>query len=151
MRALPPLLVACSISIVACNPFAMWGNATSRRGAAEAATARFHVMLDSAEYETIWNEADPELRNTSQHDDAIALFRMVNRRFGPMEGMKLVGWNVNYSTSNGTLVRLQYRTGFARDSATETFVWRLRGDQPTLLNYNINSPALLRAMVEEKD
>jgi hypothetical protein len=48
------------------------------------------------------------------------------------------------------LVRLIYRTTFSKNSATESFTWRIRHGKPALLNYNINSPALLRA-VDEKN
>jgi len=147
MRVLAVSVLAAAV--VGCNPFAMWGNATTKRDVAEKATARFHAMIDSAQFEAIWNEADLDLQNSGPQEDAIALFRMVNRRFGQVQGTDLKSWNVNFSTSEGTLVRLVYRTGFARDSATETFVWRIRDNKPALLNYNINSPALLRAMVEK--
>ena len=131
------------LTVAACNPFAFWGNATAQRDVAEQATARFHTMLDSTNYQAIWSEADPEFRNAGPQKDAIALFRMINRRFGTVQDTKLVTWNVNFSTGSGTLVRLVYRTSFSRDSATETFNWRIRDDKPALIGYNINAPALL--------
>jgi len=45
---------------------------------------------------------------------------------------------------------LVYYTTFSKDKATETFTWRIRNGKPALLGYNINSPALLRAMVDDK-
>jgi hypothetical protein len=145
------LLLAGSLSIVACNPFVIWGNATAQRDVAEKATARFHAMIDSAQYEAIWVEADPDLRGSGSAQDATAVFRMANRRFGQAQITVLSSWNVNFSTNRGSLVTLVYSTHFTRDSATETFRWRIHDGKAALLSYNINSPALLRAMLDEKD
>jgi hypothetical protein len=147
MRALAVALLAAA---VACNPFALWGNATAQRDAAQKATERFHLQLDLSQFDSIYQQADPEFRNAGVEKDANALWRMVQRRFGSLQSDTLLTWNVNFTTSNGTVVRLVYRTTFAKENATETFTWRIRDSKPALLGYNINSPALLRAMVEEK-
>lgn len=148
MRALAVVLLAAT---VACNPFAMWGNATAQRDAAKKATERFHLQLDLSQFDSIYQEADPDFRSAGQEKDANALWRMVQRRFGSLQSDTLVTWNVNFTTGAGTLVRLVYRTTFSKDSATETFTWRIRDGKPALLGYNINSPSLLRAMVDEKN
>lgn len=147
MRVLAVALLAAAI---ACNPFAMWGNATAQRDIAEKATERFHLQLDLGQFDSIYQQADPQFRTAGLQKDANALWRMVQRRFGSLQSDTLINWNVNYTTTNGTVVRLVYRTTFAKDNATETFTWRIRDGKPALLSYNINSPALLRAMVDEK-
>lgn len=147
MRALAVALLAAAIG---CNPFAMWGNATAQRDAAEKATERFHLQLDLSQFDSIYQEADIEFRNAAPEKDANGLWRMVQRRFGSLQSDTLMNWNVNFTTNNGTVVRLVYYTTFAKDKATETFTWRIRDGKPALVGYNINSPTLLRAMVEEK-
>ncbi|HLZ46937.1 MAG TPA: hypothetical protein VKQ05_14770 [Gemmatimonadales bacterium] len=147
MRALAVSLVAA----LACNPFAFWTNATTQRDAAQQATERFHLQLDLSQFDSIYQQADPEFRNAGSEKDANGLWRMVQRRFGTLQSDTLLTWNVSFTTSNGTVVRLVYRTTFAIDKATETFTWRIRDGKPALLGYNINSPALLRAMVDEKN
>lgn len=148
MRALAVALLA---AVVACNPFAFWGEAVRQKAAAETETEHFRRELDSTRFAAIYQEADPEFRKAISEKDADGLWRMVQRRFGQFQGAQLVNWNVSVTTQNGTVVRLVYRTGYAQDSATETFSWRMRDGQPALLGYNINSPALLRAMVDEKN
>ncbi len=147
MRALAVALLAAA---VACNPFAFWGDATAQRGAAEAATERFHLKLDLGQFDSIYQEADPDFRKAGAEKDANVLWRMVQRRFGTLQSDSLLNWNVSVTTNNGTVVRLVYYTTFSKEKATETFTWRIRDGKPALLGYNINSPALLRAMVDEK-
>ena len=147
MRALAVALLALAI---ACNPLAFWGDATAQRGAAETATERFHLKLDLGQFDSIYQEADPEFRKAGSEKDVNALWRMVQRRFGSLQSDSLLVWNVSVTTNTGTVVRLVYYTTFSKDKATETFTWRIRDGKPALLGYNINSPALLRAMVDEK-
>jgi hypothetical protein len=40
-------------------------------------------------------------------------------------------------------VTLTYETTFVGGKATEQFLWRVRDDRAALLNYNINSTALV--------
>ncbi len=148
MRALAVALLA---GAIACNPFAIWGHATAQRDAAEKATERFHLKLDLNQFDSIYQEADVEFRNAGSEKDADGLWRMIQRKFGSLQSDTLLNWNVNFTTNHGTLVRLVYRTTFSKDSATESFTWRIRDGKPALLNYNINSPSLLRALVDEKN
>lgn len=145
------LAVGLFTTAIGCNPFAMWGQASAHKDLSEQATERFHAQLDSAQFEAIYGEADQDFRSTVTERDANALWRMVQRRFGPVQGTALANWHVSFTTGGGTQVRLIYRTAFAQDSAVETITWRIRDGTPRLLGYNINSPALLRAMVDEKD
>ena len=147
MRALAVALLAAA---TACNPLAFWGDATAKRGAAETATDRFHLKLDLGQFDSIYQAVDPEFRNATSEKDANALWRMVQRRFGSLQSDSLVTWNVSVTTNSGTIVRLVYYTTFSKDKGTEIFTWRIRDGKPALLGYNINSPALQRALVDEK-
>ncbi len=147
MRALAVALLAAAI---ACNPFAFWGDATAQRGLAEQATDRFHLKLDLSQFDSIYQGVDPEFRNVTPEKDANALWRMVQRRFGSLQTDSLLTWNVSVTTNNGTIVRLIYYTTFSKDKGTEIFTWRIRGGKPALLGYNINSPALQQALVDDK-
>ena len=147
MRALAVALLAAA---TACNPLAFWGDATAKRGAAETATDRFHLKLDLGQFDSIYQAVDPEFRNATSEKDANALWRMVQRRFGSLQSDSLVTWNVSVTTNNGTIVRLVYYTTFSKDEGTEIFTWRIHNGKPALLGYNINSPALQRALLDEK-
>ena len=147
MRALAVALLAAT---TACNPLAFWGDATAKRGAAETATDRFHLKLDLGQFDSIYQAVDPEFRNATSEKDANALWRMVQRRFGSLQSDSLVNWNVSVTTNSGTIVRLVYYTTFSKDKGTEIFTWRIHDGKPALLGYNINSPALQRALVDEK-
>jgi len=145
------LLVTGLVVVAACNPFTFWGEAKAQKDVADKATAHFHQLLDAARYDSIYNQADPDFRESVSEKDVNALWRTVQRRLGPVQGTTLASWNVNMSTGGGTQVRLIYRTAFAKDSATETFTWRIRDGKPGLLGYNVNSAALLRALADEKN
>jgi len=147
MRA---LAVALLVAAIACNPFAFWGDATAQRDAAKTATERFHLKLDLGQFDSIYQQADPDFRKAGAEKEANALWRMVQRRFGSLQSDSLLNWNVSVTTNNGTVVRLVYYTTFSKAKGTETFTWRLRNGKPALLGYNINSPALLRPMLDEK-
>jgi len=144
------LALTATIGATACNPGAMLGRASAQKERAEHATARFRAQLDSAQFDAIYRETDEDFRKAVTKGGADSLWTMVRRRFGAVRGAQLTGWNVSITTQGGTQVRLVYQTAFVKDSAVETFTWRIRGEQPGLLGYNINSPALLRAMAEEK-
>ena len=135
---------------LACNPFTFWGDATAQRDAAETATERFHLKLDLNQFDSIYQATDPDFRHASPKKDTDVLWRMVQTRFGSLQSDTLLGWNVNFTPANGTVVNLVYRTTFSKNIATETFTWRIRNGKAALLGYNINSPALLRAMMDEK-
>jgi len=69
-------------------------------------------------------------------------FGAIHRKLGDAGEWSLQGWNVNVTTS-GTIVRLECKTKFARGEATESFVWRVRGESASLMGYHINSVALI--------
>ncbi len=107
-----------------------------------AAVAKFHQQLDAEQYDQIYAEADPALRQASTHRDFIALMSAVHRKLGKIQDATGESFNVNWGTS-GTQVRMSYKTKFAGGDAEETFVWHVVADRPLLLNYNINSNALI--------
>jgi len=107
-----------------------------------AAVAKFHQQLDAEQYDQIYVEADPALRQASPQREFLALMGAIHRKLGKIQDATGQSFNVNWTTS-GTQVRMTYKTKFAGGDADETFVWHVVAEKPLLLNYNINSNALI--------
>jgi hypothetical protein len=109
---------------------------------AEEAVARFHAMLDAAQFEAIYAESADDLKQVATQEKLIDLLEAVHRKLGPMKSSVKQTWNVNYHTS-GTFITLIYATIFQGGDAHEQFVYRLQGADAKLAGYHINSDALL--------
>jgi hypothetical protein len=109
---------------------------------ADAAVARFHQLLDSQDYVTIYGQADQKLRDTTKQDDFVALMAAVHKKLGRVGNAARKGFFVNYNTS-GSQMRVNYDTKFGEGNAEEQFLWSKKGDNLVLLGYHINSNALI--------
>lgn len=109
---------------------------------ARKAVVHFHQQLDQEKYADMYAEAAPELREATKQRDFLALMSAVHRKLGVVQDATQTQFNVNWTTS-GTRVHLNYQTKFAAGNATETFTWKIGGDHPSLVGYNINSNALI--------
>ena len=126
----------------ACFAISACGDMAKNIALGRAAVAKFHQQLDAEQYDQIYAEADPALRQASARRDFVALMSAIHRKLGKTQDATGESFNVNWSTS-GTQVRMSYKTKFAGGDAEETFVWHVVADRPVLLNYNINSNALI--------
>ena len=109
---------------------------------ARKAVAHFHKQLDQEKYADMYAEAAPELRQATKQEDFLALMSAVHRKLGVVQDATQTQFNVNWTTS-GTRVHLNYQTKFADGNATEAFTWKIGGDRPSLIGYNVNSNALI--------
>ena len=109
---------------------------------AEREILRFHEMLSGGLFEELYDGSSRELKQATSKDDFVALLDAVNRKLGQVRSASKLSRNVNYHTS-GTFVTLMYETVFAEGEGTETFIYRLNGDEALLAGYRINSTDLI--------
>jgi hypothetical protein len=109
---------------------------------AEEAVARFHTMLDAAQFAAIYADAADELKKVTTQDKLTALLEAVHRKLGTVKSSMRQTWNVNYHTS-GTFITLTYATSYEGGDASEQFIYRLQGADARLAGYHINSEALV--------
>jgi hypothetical protein len=110
--------------------------------AAEEHVANFHQQLDAQDFQNIYNQADPQLREVTKAEEFLALLNAIHKKLGNVESATQQGYFVNFTTS-GTTIRLTYKTKYAEGDAQEVFIWRKAGSDLRLLGYNINSNALI--------
>jgi hypothetical protein len=60
------------------------------------------------------------------------------KKLGEAGQWSLASWRVNV-TPAGSIVNMQCKTKFARGEADESFVWRVRGHNVSLVAYHVNS------------
>lgn len=136
MKSLPILSVAiAALILTGCD--AMKGKAT-----AENAVIAFHDSLDKGDFESLYTAADPDLRAAATEKDFLALLGAVHRKLGNVKASNETNFAIN-SYNLDTRITLQYNTTFDGGDGTETFVYRMKGDQVALVGYNINSLAML--------
>jgi hypothetical protein len=109
---------------------------------AEEAVARFHTMLDGAQFEAIYAESADELKKVTTQEKLSALLEAVHRKLGIVKSSLKESWNVNYHTS-GTFITLTYATIYEGGDAREQFIYRLQGPDAKLAGYHISSDALV--------
>jgi hypothetical protein len=105
--------------------------------ATQQAVAQFHQRLDAGQFDSIYDQAGPELKAITPKAQFLPLLAAIHSRLGAVKQAKQVGWNVNYGTGGGT-ISLTYDTQFASGSGTEQFIYRT-GRPPLLVGYHIQS------------
>lgn len=110
---------------------------------ADAKVAQFHSARDRGQWQTIWTDADPQMRESTSHAQFDKLMSAVHRKLGKVRETKQTGWNAN-ATTGGTFATLTYQTTFERGSGVEQFVYR-KGDagRLTLVSYTIQSQDMM--------
>jgi hypothetical protein len=109
---------------------------------AEKQVPQFHALLDEGRTAEIYAQASEDLKNAASEADFVALLDAVHRKLGTVQKSERQTWNVNYHTS-GTFATLVYKTQYAGGEAAETFVYRIENDTALLVDYHINSNALI--------
>ena len=110
--------------------------------AADIAVARFHQLLDSQDYVTVYEQANQKFRDATKQEQFVALMTAVHKKLGHVDNAARKGFFVNYNTS-GSQIRVNYATKFSEGDAEEEFLWTKNGDKLALLGYHINSAALI--------
>ena len=109
---------------------------------AEQAVEQVHRQLDAEQFDRIYADAGDEFRKAGKAEDAQAYFAAIHKKLGNVKAAHETGYFVN-TTLSGTTARVQYDSEFAEGKAAESFVFSVRGEQATLVGYNINSPTLI--------
>ncbi len=108
--------------------------------AAEQQVAGFHRRYGAGQFEPVFAESSPVLKELTPRPQFLAFLAETRKRLGPVKSTKQTGWNANYATG-GSQVTLTYETVFANGAGTETFVYDTR-DPPRLMGYHIDAPAV---------
>jgi hypothetical protein len=102
------------------------------------AVRHFHLQLDSEAYADIVRESDEAFRNSANSDEIIKFLTGVHSKLGTVRAVTRTNVFVNAST-NGTIIRVTYKSTFDQGDAVETFTWRKAGGALKLVRYDINS------------
>jgi hypothetical protein len=108
---------------------------------AERAVEIFHSQLDSERYVEIYADAEEEFKKSGSQEQFEKLMKAIHQKLGKVQATNQTSWLVN--VGSGAVVTLTYNTDFADGKATEQFVWHVRGNRASLLNYTINSADLV--------
>ena len=109
---------------------------------ADQAVNQFHAQFNAGQYEQIYSQAAPEFQQSASKDEIIALFQHLHERLGDAQSTTRTGWNAT-ATTGGSFVTVVYDTKFSSGDGVETFRWHSTGGKMLLVNYNVNSRALL--------
>ena len=110
--------------------------------AAEKAVTEFHERLDRGAYHDIYTAAHAEFKAATTEQDFSAILEAMHRKLGAVQSVATTGWNAN-SVNLKTNIVLGCKTKFAQGEGVETFTFRIEGDRPVLLGYDINSKELI--------
>ena len=111
------------------------------RDTAVEATQEFRTRIGSRAYDTIVGAAAPEFQKSAAEGDFAKAMDAIRERLGLWQSSETPTSQVFASTS-GPTVTLVYMSHFERGTATEEFVWRIRGGKPALAGYRVKSSAL---------
>ena len=107
--------------------------------AAEAEVERFHKHWNADEFQAVYDEAHADFRKSQSADETVATLKRVKQNYGEFKSATSRSWG--FSSDNGvTDVKLKYDSAYANGSAVEAFVYRMTGDKPLLVSYDIMSP-----------
>lgn len=107
--------------------------------AAEAEVDRFHQRWNADEFKSIYDEAHANFRNSQSAEVMIGTLQGVKRNYGAFKSTMRRSWG--FSSDNGVSdVKLKYDSAYENGSAVEAFVFRMSGDKPLLVSYDIMSP-----------
>lgn len=134
-RTLPIFLLIVALTLAGCSA----GNDTKL---AAAGVAEFHRLLDAGEFDRIYADSSPDLKQAASRDDFVAILDAVHRKLGTTKSSSQQSWNINYNTS-GRYITLTYATAYSDGEAAEQFVYRIQAEQALLAGYHINSNALI--------
>ena len=108
---------------------------------AQDGVTKFHAQLNAEQYHEMYSQASEAFQKSSPENEITDFFSAIHRKLGKANNATQQTFFVNFTTS-GTMVTLTYETDVDNGKAVEQFVWRVK-DQPLLVNYRIDSKALI--------
>jgi hypothetical protein len=116
------------------------GQADSKK--ADDATARFYQQVAARQYQAIYDEAAPDLRNATSADDFIDFMQRIDTAMGPCQPpVNRLDWHSNATTSGFFLNRGYSRT-CAKGSIKENVTIVVRDGAAKLAGYQMESHLL---------
>ena len=109
---------------------------------AEAQVTIFHDRMNVDRFDEIYESAHKDFKSNTPQETTDKLFSAIKRKLGRIESSEIINWNLNTHNLVTTVV-LIYETKFTEGEATETFTYRIDGDQASLYGYNIDSLDML--------
>ena len=111
-------------------------------GATQEAVGAFHQAYNAGNIGKIYDDSSEAMKSNTTAADLARVFDTLHRKLGAYKSSNSVGWNENMNT-NGTVVTVDYAGTYERGKTEERFQFLIVNGKPKLLNFNINSPALL--------
>ena len=132
-------LITGSASLAVCL-FAITGCGLSKSTkASDAEVDRFHQRWNANEFQAVYDDAHMQFRAVQPVERMTAILQSVKKNYGNFKSGKKRSWG--FSSDKGiTDIRLSYDSAFDHGAAVEEFVFRMTGDRPLLLSYDIASP-----------
>lgn len=128
-------LIVITLSGFGCADFSE-GKARGERGVAE-----FHDRFNAEQFDAIYDGASEMYKQVAARDETIALLRTVRSKLGAAGRSDLKQWRVN-TTADGILLSMTYSTRYEQDTAIESFIFQIKGEDVRLAGFNIDSNKL---------
>lgn len=109
---------------------------------AEAQIDIFHDQINANSFAEIYESAHQDFQSNTSKEITDKLFAAIRRKLGRVESFETINWSVNTHNTVTTVV-LVSKTKFTDGEASETFTYRVDGEQASLIGYNINSLDML--------
>ena len=143
LRSIHPLLlllIALPTVVAGCG---LVQNMIKDMGTVDKSVSAFHEQLNSADFHGIYATTDEMFRKVTSQEKFTALLDAVHRKLGNETNASRGNFHENWDTNWGKTATVSYTTHFEGGDASEIFVWRFNGNRLLLLNYTINSDALI--------
>jgi len=95
---------------------------------AEEAVTDFHQKLNDGNFQPLYSNADDALKSAATEKDFLALLGAIHKKLGKVQSSSETNFSIN-DVNFVTKIVLVYDTKFDGGDATETFTYRLSGDQ----------------------
>jgi hypothetical protein len=109
---------------------------------ANQSVVNFHTDFNAQRFDDILANASQEFQRAGTAEQSRRFFSTVRRKLGEAGQWSVASWRVNV-TPSGSIVNIRCKTKFARGDGDESFVWRIVGKDASLINYHIDSQALV--------
>lgn len=110
---------------------------------AEAQVPSFHEQWNSGRFDDIYSLSSQDLKAATSQQDFVSLLEAISRKLGKVKTSSKATSNTDYNHITGTFVSLTYKSVFDNGPADEQFIYRLDHGAPKLVEYHINSIALV--------
>jgi len=132
--------VAGVLSLAACNP-------VDQVNRADEEIAAFHEALSEGDGDAIWARLGPEARASTSRAEFNEFVEIAHSGLGEFQDRTRTSMNVN-SDNGVTTTEISMTTTYANGEATEVFIFTGEGEDMEVASWNIDSPAVLEAIME---